>query len=927
MSPSGQRYLPYFWAVAALCIGVVLRTVITPVVGGALPFITLFPAVFVAAYFGGFGPGLVATVLGIFAAFYLFIEPHFPAYTQLATQLGVLLFAVSGVATSWMGENRIRAHRRALAAAKVADAETARAEEETVRAEEEAARAEEERLRAEDEAARAEREAQRAAGQSERVERILASITDAFVALDRNWAVTYANGGMIQLVGQAPADHIGRNFWAAFPEYLGGPFERALRQAMADHQTMRIEAYYAPGDRWIGMTVYPAADGLTVVARDVTDRMRAQEANARLAAIVTSSDDAIVGKQLDGTITSWNAAAERIFGYAAADIVGRSVFTLIPPELHALEYDALRRIARGEQVEFAEVERVRADGQRIVIALMVSPIRDMTGRVVGASSIKRDITQRKRMEAALAAEGARSREFAQALDAAQVLIRTLDGQITYWSHGSAQLYGWSAAEAVGRSAHDLLQTDFPVPLDQIHAILQAEGRWEGELVHVAKDGRRLYVATQWVLRHAELGTPAGPAAGAPADGAAALPAMVIEVNTDVTAQRQAEERIRQSERMDVVGQLAGGVAHEANNQMTVVLGAADFLLQRQDLPDIARKDVEQVRAAAERTAMITAQLLAFSRRQVLQPQVFDFDEAVQGLEAMLRRAVGERSAVAFRLGAHGKRVKADPGQLAQVLLNLALNARDAMPMGGRLMVETGVAELTEHYAQQHAGVAIRPGFYAMLAVTDTGHGMSAETVRHIFEPFYTTKPLGKGTGLGLATVYGIVKQSGGYVWAYSEPGRGSTFKVYLPVEPGPVPTPPPPSATTQGHGEVVLLVEDEPSVRRMASRALREHGFEVLEAADGPEALQLVQQHDGQLHLIVTDVVMPRMDGPELARCVAKQRPELPVLFMSGYTDDDVVRRGLLRAGQPFLQKPFTPEALVQQVAELLKRRGPNRTP
>jgi two-component system cell cycle sensor histidine kinase/response regulator CckA len=351
-----------------------------------------------------------------------------------------------------------------------------------------------------------------------------------------------------------------------------------------------------------------------------------------------------------------------------------------------------------------------------------------------------------------------------------------------------------------------------------------------------------------------------------------------------------------------------------------VLGAANFLLRRSDLLEDARQDVQHIREAAERTAAITAQLLAFSRRQVLQARVLELDDVVNGLEAVLRRALGERSTLVLRLGAPSGRVRADPGQLAQVLLNLVLNSRDAMPIGGRLTIETSVTQLSEQYARLHPGIAVRPGPYALLAVSDTGHGMSSETLSHIFEPFYTTKPLGQGTGLGLATVYGIVKQSEGYVWAYSELGQGTTFKVYLPLEAEPASRADAVPLPARASGEVVLIVEDEATVRDMTSRALQEYGYRVVSAGGAQEALALVRRPEEKVKLLITDVVMPGMDGPELARQALAVRPGLPVLFMSGYTDDEIVRRGLLHAGQPFLQKPFTPEALGREVAALLKR-------
>jgi two-component system, cell cycle sensor histidine kinase and response regulator CckA len=897
---------PYLWAVGAVSIGIILRMLLTPVLGTALPFITLFPALFVAAFVGGLGPTLLATILGVVVAVPLFIEPHFRlALVEPVAQLGVALFSVSGLLTGWLGEARLRAMSAAKEAARRAETEAARAEEASVRAEEEAARAEEEMLRAEEEAARAEAESQRAARESERVEAILGSITDAFLVLTPDWTITYLNERAAALWGGTPSDFVGRSYWQAFPESLGSPFDQAYRQAMAKRELVRVRARDPRSEKWLEVTAYPAVEGLTIVGQDVTDRVTAQEATTRLAAIVSSSDDAIIGKQLDGTITNWNAAAERIFGYTAEEIVGRSIYTLIPPELHAAEHDALEQVSRGEPVQFYEARRIRRDGQHVFIDVSVSPIRDESGKVVGASSIKRDITEQRRIRAVLAAESKRGQDLAQALDAAQTVVRDLEGRISYWSGGSTRLYGWSPAEALGQVSHLLLNTEFPQPYEAVHAALLERGQWEEEVGQTTRDGRKLRVAVQWLLRRGEEGDAQS----------------VVEIHSDVTARRLAEERARQSERMEVVGQLAGGVAHEANNQMTVVMGAADFLLRRADLSDAVLKDIEQIRAAATRTATVTAQLLAFSRRQVLQPQVLDLDEVVQALDGVLRRALGERSTLVLQLRGKPGRVKADPGQLDQVLLNLVLNARDAMPLGGRVAIETDVVELNERYLLQHPGVGIRPGIYAMLVVSDTGHGMAPETMRHIFEPFFTTKPVGKGTGLGLATVYGVVKQSGGYVWAYSELGQGTTFKVYLPVDSSPPPLSPTSSAPAPAQGEIVLVVEDEASVREMTSRVLQRHGYAVIEAGSAREALKLIERNDSDLRLLVTDVVMPGMDGSDLAKLAKRIRPGLPVLFMSGYTDDEVIRRGLLDAGRPFLQKPFSPEVLIQRVAELLDQR------
>ncbi len=679
-----RAVLPYLLAGAAVSAGVLLRLLLARVLGVELPFITLFPVVFIVAYFLGFGPTLLATALGIVAAVELFLGPrHGPGVAEPVAQLGALLFGLTGVGIGWLGQERLRARAAAASALEHASAEATRAEEETIRAEEEAARAEEETLRAEE-------VAQCSARESERVERVLASIGDAFFVVDHRWMVTYVNAAAAALVGGRPADLVGRLFWEAFPGSADGPLGEMYRRAMGGGRVTREQAYYTLLGRWLQVTAYPSTEGLSIVAQDVSDRVRAQEATERLAAIVASSVDGIIGKQLDGTIVSWNRGAEEIFGYSADEIVGRPIYTLVPPELHDSEREILARVRRGEPVAFSETERIRKDGQRITISLSVSPIRDESGRVVGVSSIKRDITSERRTRALLAAETARSRELTQVVDLAQALVRDLGGRISYWSTGAMRLYGWTAAEAVGRVAHELLHTEFPAPLPEINRLLLEHGQWEGQLVHVARDGRRLHVASQWVLRRDAEGRPEG----------------VFEVNTDETSRRQMEERTRQSERLEVVGQLAGGVAHEANNQMTVVLGAADFLLRRPELAALARQDVEQIRAAAERTAAITGQLLAFSRRQVLRPRVLDLDETVRGLDLVLRRTLGEQSSLELRLGSAPGLVNADPGQLAQVLLNLVLNSRDAMPVGGRLTIETSCTELTEGYARQHPGVTI-----------------------------------------------------------------------------------------------------------------------------------------------------------------------------------------------------------------------------
>jgi len=639
--------------------------------------------------------------------------------------------------------------------------------------------------------------------------------------------------------------------------------------------------------------------------RDVTAHQDAEQAVARLAAIVASSSDAIIGKTLDGMVTSWNTAAERVFGYSSTEMVGQSILLLIPEELHDAERELLKRIGRGERVEVFETERIRKDGRRIYISASVSPIRDAYGDVVGASSIKRDVTERKQAAEALL----RSQERLNlALKAARMGTWQWDvaSNTLSWDEGLHQLYGLESGQQVTQY-EDFIQRvhqdDRAFVAASVHRALEGGGGLDYEFRIVLPDGRLRWLADQGRVMRDQKGNPL----------------YLTGVCLDTTERKLLEERLRQAQRMDSVGQLAGGIAHEANNMMSVVLGCADYVLQRTDLPGLVREDVDQIWKAAKRTAGITQQLLAFSRRQVLQPQVLDLNATVRDLEPILTRTLGETRGLRMHLSPGLSPVRADPGQLEQVLINLTLNARDAMRDQGRLTIETMNVVLDQAYVAGKSVDSLKPGEYAALVVSDTGHGMDQITLGRVFEPFFTTKGVGQGTGLGLSTVYGIVKQSGGFIWVYSEPGLGTTFKLYIPVvttSPGAADLREP--APTARENETVLVAEDEAMVRGIMARTLRDCGYNVLEAADGRAALDILEAQAGRVSLIVADVVMPDLGGREMAACLAERWPELPVLFTSGYTGMDVVRRGLLDEGREFLQKPLAPEALARKVREMV---------
>lgn len=481
-----------------------------------------------------------------------------------------------------------------------------------------------------------------------------------------------------------------------------------------------------------------------------------------------------------------------------------------------------------------------------------------------------------------------------------------DHPIVYASPSFERLTGYSASEVLGKNCRLLQGKDTDqAAVQRLRDSLRAKQACVIELLNYKKDGTPFWNSLALSPVFDETG------------------ALVnfVGVQADVTEKRELESQLRQAHKMEAVGQLAAGVAHDFNNILSVILGYASFLLDDLPASNPIRPDVEQMHRAAERATELTQQLLAFSRRQVLQPRVIDPGQAIQGMESMLRRMIGEDYELRLLTQSDAGRILADPTQIEQIVMNLTLNARDAMPTGGRLTIETSAAQLDEGYSRLHHDV--KPGAYVMIVVTDTGAGMDLATQERIFEPFFTTKAPTKGTGLGLSTVFGIVKQSGGHIWVYSEPGQGTTFKVYLPrvdqdLQPVMLQTP----ATNLHGNETVLVVEDDDQVRGMTRATLARNGYTVLEAKDGAEALSLAANYASAIHLLLTDVVMPRMSGKQLADQLGPQRPSMKILFVSGYTENTIVHRGVLDPGVAFLQKPTIPDALLRRVRELL---GPPR--
>jgi len=633
----------------------------------------------------------------------------------------------------------------------------------------------------------------------------------------------------------------------------------------------------------------------------MTKRQKEEEAlwtsTETLKALIQAAPLAIVAFDASGIIQLWTPAAERMFGWTADEVIGK--FHPIVPEEKREEFRAIREAAlQGKTFTGMELRRCRKDGSSIDISVSTSSLCDADGRITGIMSIINDITDRKKSEEALLRLATAVEQSAEI-----IMITGVKGGIQYVNPAFERITGYHRDEVIGKNPRILKSgRQGPSFYKELWETLKRGDVWSGVFQNLRKDGT-LYEEEAVI---------------SPVRDGSGEVINYVAVKHDVTKERRVEEQLRQAQKMEAVGRLAGGIAHDFNNLLTAIAGYSDLLLLNLPEGEAAHREVLEIRKASDRAAALTRQLLAFSRQQVLQPKVLDLNQVVTNMEKMLHRLIGEDVELITTLASDLGHVKADPGQIEQVIVNLAVNSRDAMPNGGKLILETMNVELDEHYAARHEPA--KPGSYVMLAVTDSGCGMDEATKARLFEPFFTTKEVGKGTGLGLATVYGIVKQSGGYIWAYSEVGHGTTFKVYLPREDmvaEPVEKEDTPLYSSEGE-ETVLVVEDEPMVRDLVRAILSRQGYEVLEAGRGAEALEVSERHQGPIHLLITDVVMPGMTGPELARRLTAHRPATKVLFMSGYTDDAILHHGVLEPGTEFLEKPFTAGALGGKVRNML---------
>jgi two-component system, cell cycle sensor histidine kinase and response regulator CckA len=740
------------------------------------------------------------------------------------------------------------------------------------------------------------------------------------------WTLEFASQGALQLTGYPP-EALVHNAHVAIgdlvhPDDRGRVWETVQRAVDRDepfdvaYRLVRADGSVA----WVsehGRAVRAGDGGPALLEgyvfdvtrhREVEQALRAGEEQFR--ALFEEAPIGMVLVNMAGYVVRTNFAFRAMLGYADEELAGTIFSQMTHDDDVGSDWELFGDLVAGDIAHYQVLKRyLRRDGGIAWGMLSVALVRSPDGEPRYAIQMVENVTERRAAEEALRL---REREFRSLLEHGRDVISVLDpdGDIRYTSPAVERVLGYGRGDLAGTYFGEMVHPDdVPAMLELFDRAIRSPGRPSvSEMRVLHRDGSWRVLET----------------VGTSLIDDPAVHGIVVN-SRDVTERRAAEEALRRSEqqllqvqKMEAVGRLAGGVAHDFNNLLTAIRGNAELLLLDLPADSQSRDDVEEIRRAADRAAALTRQLLAFSRRQVLQPRLLDLNQSVREMERMLARLLGEDVELVTRLGRELRPVRADPAQVEQVIMNLAVNARDAMPEGGVLVVCTENTELGEEMRAQFSYVV--PGEYVLLEVGDTGQGMDPRTLQMAFEPFFTTKPTGKGTGLGLSMVYGIVKQSGGYVWIDSEPGRGTRVRVYLPVARGGDPEEDAlPAAPPQARGRgTVLLVEDEETVRRVAERVLSRGGYTVLTAGEGAEAMALSRQHPGIIHVLVTDLVMPRMSGSDLARRLMAERPGIRVLFISGYDRDAARTHAPLEAGTDFVQKPFSPEALLDAVARLL---------
>jgi PAS domain S-box-containing protein len=738
-----------------------------------------------------------------------------------------------------------------------------------------------------------------------RFRRVVEAVANAIIMVGADGTIEMVNAQVEAIFGYPRAELLGRPIEVLLPEHYRSHHPGLRNAFFADPQSRLmgagrdLNAVRKDGREFpveIGLSPIETVDGPKVLASiiDITARRQAQRTQAYFAAIVESTADAIIAKDLNGVVTSWNKAAELIFGYSASEMVGEQITRLLPADRLREEDNILACVRRGERIDRLETMRRRKDGSEFPVSLTISPILGPGGEIIGASKIARDITDRLRAERDLRASESRFRSIFSAVSEG-IFITSPSGVFTEVNDAGCAMFGYTCDELIGGDIQMISSGIAPyTQVDAMgwHAKALASARpqrfdWQCK----AKDGRLFWA--EMSIHFAAIGGRD----------------VVIASVRDMTERQTVEAQLRQAQKMEAIGNLTGGMAHDFNNMLGVVVGNLDLVRERLGGDKELHEMVGEALEAAWRGADLTRRLLAFARRQPLRPARIEINGLVSDTVRLLRRLLGEDIEVVLELGNDIWPVMADPAQLEASLANLATNARDAMPTGGRLIITTSNRHLDADYAATHT--EITPGDFVTIEVSDTGSGMSAEIVSQVFEPFFTTKELGKGTGLGLSMVFGFLRQSGGHVNVYSELGVGTTFRLYLPratvdgeareledVQPA-----------TRGAGETVLVVEDNSAMRRVAVRQLRDLGYRVLECERATAALDILQVDS--VDLLLTDIVMPGgLDGVELARIARERWPALKIVLTSGFPQTRVESNGDLPGGLNLLSKPYHKEEL-----------------
>jgi two-component system, cell cycle sensor histidine kinase and response regulator CckA len=757
---------------------------------------------------------------------------------------------------------------------------------------------------------------------------LLEAAPDAMICAGRDGRIALVNAQAERLFGYTRDELIGQAVEILVPDgvrklhpshraaYMADPRPRPMGAGM-ELAGRRRDGTSFPAE--ISLSTIDTDEGILVTAavRDVTERRLAAETTARLASIIQSSYEAVIGKNLDQIITSWNPGAERLYGYTAQEMIGQHIRMITSAEDRDREARLHVKVASDGQVERYQARRVRKDGTLITVALTLSPIADDRGAIIGVSTVGRDVTEQQRAQA----------RFTALLEAAPdaMICAAQDGRIALVNAQAERLFGYSRDELIGQPV-EILVPDGAREIHPSHRagyMLAPQPRPMGADMQLA--GRRRDGTTF----PAEISLSA-----IDTDDGILVTAAVRDVTErlEIQAERERlltqaerdrlEREMHQSQRLESLGQLAGGVAHDFNNLLGVISNYAAFAGEQLASPQASlnladiRDDITQVEQAAERAASLTHQLLAFARQEVIQPRVLNLSDVVNGVEQLLLRTLGEHVELITDLAGQLSPVLADPGQIEQILVNLAVNARDAMPQGGKLTIQTATADVGEPAASQ---LGLAPAQYVTLKVSDTGTGIPAHILNRVCEPFFSTKPKGEGSGLGLATVYGIVTQAGGQLRIYSEAGLGTTFTAYLPATTQKaVPAGPGAPTARRGQGEMVLVVEDEPAMREVTRRLLARNGYQVTAVAGGQEALAALTHRLDHIEVLLTDVIMPQMQGKELATKVLALHHRARVVFMSGYTQGLLSAQGVLAPGVHLIEKPFSEASLLAKLHEVL---------